>query len=306
MTRPPKLVVLGSCTVDLVLQMPRLPLAGETLFADRSGIFPGGKGLNAAVAASRLGATSAVIGRVGDDALGALLRETLRAEGVNDADVTVDTRTPSGVAVPVVLPGGGNSILAAPGANLTLGVDQAEASRGLIAEADVLVAQFETPMTAVVVAAAIARAAGTRFLLNPAPAQPLPPELWPLVDVLVVNEVEAAMLAPSARDPLGQAMALAANGPRLVAVTLGPDGVVWAGDDGNGASAALPVTAVDTVGAGDAFCAALAVGLAEGRATADAVRFASVVAGLSVTKVGAAPSYPSRREVHDALAAWTP
>ncbi len=302
MSQAPHVVVLGSCTVDLVFQMPRLPLPGETLFADSVGLFPGGKGLNQAIAARRLGARASVIGCVGADALAEVLRRALLVDGVDVGNLSVHETVGTGIAVPIVLPGGGNSILAAPRANLALPLDAIEEARPALASADCFLAQFESPMWAVIAAARIVHDAGGRVILNPAPARAIPDELWPLLDVLVVNEVEAEALAPGLAGPTEQAEALAAHGPSLVVVTLGPEGAVYWSAGQNGATSVFPVaTVVDTVGAGDAFCGALAVALAEGSTVGAAVGFASAVAGISVTRAGAAPSYPTRAELVAAL-----
>lgn len=294
-----RVVALGSCVVDLVFRMPRLPGRGETLFARSAGIYPGGKGLNQAIAARRLGAETTLIANMGDDLFGHYLLELLRGEGVDTRYVARDAANGTGFAAPVVFDDGENSILSAPQANLALQTALVEAAREAIAAAGALLLQFEAPMEANIAAARIARAAGTRVVLNPAPVVAHPPELLALADVLVVNEVEAAMLAGGTH-PAAQARTLL-GGRELAVVTLGEQGAVFATASGEaGVVEAFPVQAIDSVGAGDAFCAALAVALCEGQAAGAAVRFAAAAGALAVTVAGAATSLP-RREAVDRL-----
>lgn len=294
-----RVVALGSCVVDLVFRMPRLPGRGETLFARSAGIYPGGKGLNQAIAARRLGAETTLIANMGDDLFGHYLLELLSGEGVDTRYVARDAANGTGFAAPVVFDDGENSILSAPQANLALQTALVEAAREAIAAAGALLLQFEAPMEANIAAARIARAAGTRVVLNPAPVVAHPPELLALADVLVVNEVEAAMLAGGTH-PAAQARTLL-GGRELAVVTLGEQGAVFATASGEaGVVEAFPVQAIDSVGAGDAFCAALAVALCEGQAAGAAVRFAAAAGALAVTVAGAATSLP-RREAVDRL-----
>ncbi len=294
-----RVVALGSCVVDLVFRMPRLPGRGETLFARSAGIYPGGKGLNQAIAARRLGAETTLIANMGDDLFGHYLLELLSGEGVDTRYVARDAANGTGFAAPVVFDDGENSILSAPQANLALQTALVDAAREAIAAAGALLLQFEAPMEANIVAARIARAAGTRVVLNPAPVVAHPPELLALADVLVVNEVEAAMLAGGTH-PAAQARTLL-GGRELAVVTLGEQGAVFATASGEaGVVEAFPVQAIDSVGAGDAFCAALAVALCEGQAAGAAVRFAAAAGALAVTVAGAATSLP-RREAVDRL-----
>ncbi len=301
---PPRIAVLGSCTLDIIFRMPRLPAAGETLIAESVGVFPGGKGLNQAIAAARLGASAAVIGRVGIDAFGEQLLATLVADGVDVSAIARDASMGSGVAVPIVVPGGDNAILAAPRANLAMTLGDLDPARPIIEAAAAFLLQFETPMEVNLAALRIARAGGVRTILNPAPILPAPPEIYALAEVLVVNEVEAAMLAPDAAgDPRTQARAILERGPATVVVTLGPAGGIAVTRERETIEfLAFPVHAIDSVGAGDAFCGGLAVALSEGFALRAALTFASATAALSVTRSGAAPSYPYRAEVEALVA----
>lgn len=299
---PPRIAVLGSCTVDLVMHVPRQPLPGETLFVDSAALLPGGKGLNQAIAAARLGAEVALLGLVGDDPLADVLLRAAVADGIDTAYLRRDPAKETGIAVPVVMPSGDNSILAAPRANLELSVADVEAAAPALRACDVFVFQLETPIEAVLAAARLARAAGAIVLMNPAPAREIPDDLFTLSDVLVLNEVEAAVFAPGALDEAEQAAALMARGPRLVVVTLGARGGVACDASGCQPFAAFAVDVVDSVGAGDAFCGALAVALAERLDTAAAVRFANGAAALSLTGAGAITSLPRRAELAAFLA----
>ncbi|MBI2765859.1 MAG: ribokinase [Chloroflexi bacterium] len=297
-----RIAVLGSVVADLIFRMPRLPGRGETLFADDVALHPGGKGLNQAIAAKRLGASDvALIGRVGSDPFATFLLETLKREGIGAEFVAMDEAAGTGIAVPVVFPDGSNSIFSAPRASLRITDADVAAAGPAIARADALLLQFEAPMEANLVAARIARGAGVRVVLNPAPVREFPPELLELADVLVVNEVEAAMLGGGGLPPEEQAVTLLRHGAELAVVTLGERGAVFATADGAVAQPAFPVRALDSVGAGDAFCGALTVALVEGQAAGDAVRSACAAGALSVTRAGAAASLPTRAEVERLL-----
>ena len=294
----PRLVVLGSITLDAIFRMARFPAPGETLFAESAAVLPGGKGLNQAVAVARLGAEASLIGRTGDDAFADVMLELARREGIDTSNVT-RAAGQTGIAVPIVVASGENAILAAPGANLELTIAEIEAAAPAIRAADALLVQFETPLPAVARAIEIASGAGTLVVLNPAPVQPFDLELLRLVDVVVVNEVEAAMLAPGVDSHDETARHIQELGPRSVVVTLGPAGGAWASGQGSGRFRAHEVEAVDTVGAGDCFCGALAVALCHGMDLPRAAEFAAAAAAISVTRAGAAPSMPRRSELEE-------
>jgi len=290
-------VVVGSLNMDLVIRVDRLPRPGETVLGNAYETHPGGKGANQAVAAARLGARVRMLGRVGEDLFGEALTTRLTSEGVDTTRV-LKTHGPSGVAFILVDSAGQNQIAVAPGANSRLAPEDlpAESFQG----ATVLLLQLEVPLATVQRAIALGRAAGARVLLNASPVAPLPREAWKGVDVLVVNEVEAAELAdvPQPQTPR-EALALARHlcdlVPRTV-LTLGAQGAVWAGE-AEGHLPAFPVPAVDSTAAGDAFAGALAVALAEGKSLPEAVRFASAAGALATTRPGAQPSLPLRGEV---------
>lgn len=286
--------------MDLVVRAPRLPVLGESLLGHSFQTFAGGKGGNQAVAAARLGADVAMVGKTGADRFGEILRNGLQSEGIDISCVSIDPGVGTGVAVPIVLDGGGNAIFAIPQANLELTAADVEPARAAIQSAGMLMVQCEVGMPATIAAMHIAKASGVPVMLNPAPIVAFPAEMLDLADVIVPNEVEAAALAPEAGgDHLRELATLRSRVGRVV-ITLGEAGAVL--DDGTGVTSVGPfgATAVDSVGAGDAFCGALAVALCEGRTLAEAVRFGNAAGALATTKAGAQASLPRRADV-DAL-----
>jgi len=296
-----RVCVVGSLNMDLVIKAPRLPARGETVTGGEFATFRGGKGANQAVAAARLGAGVSIVGCVGDDLFGRQLLDGLREEGIDTRAVRVDRGTPSGVALITVDPAGHNMIVVAPGANRRLTGADVEAARQAIAEADVLLAQLEVPVEAVLQAARLARARGRPIVLDPAPATPLPGELYENVSVINPNEGEAQRLTGIAVDDeagvRAAAEVLLARGCGAVVIKVGEKGAFVAAGTTREMVEGIAVAAVDTTAAGDAFAGALAVALAEGRDTVAAARFANVVGALSVTRMGAQPSMPTRDEV---------
>jgi ribokinase len=290
----PRIVVVGSCNMDIAVFVERAPERGETVSGTHSKTSPGGKGANQAIAAARLGASVAFVGAVGADAHGKALRAAFEAADVDVSRLrTVEQET--GTAQIVVERSGANRIVVVPGANGTLTALTAE-DRRLIGDSDLLLLQLESPLEAVIEAARVAREAGTRVVLTPAPAQPLPDELTRSLDVLVPNEHEALLLAGA--DELDAAItALAARVPDLV-VTLGERGGVHAGRNGEPAPFATPIVdAVDTTAAGDTFVGALALALGQGDDWPAALELAAAAAALSVARAGASDTMPTADEV---------
>jgi ribokinase len=288
-------VVVGSANADLVIHVARHPGPGETVLGDDVRHFPGGKGANQAVAASRAGgARTAFLGAWGDDDGAALLRASLETGGVVTDHIEV-VDAPTGLAVITVSPDGDNAITVVPGANsrVTLDTDRLE----LVGQAKAVLAQLEIPLD--VVQAAAEKTRGV-FLLNAAPSRPLSTALLAHVDVLIVNEHEAADLAGRSGTPEDLANTLLGTVAAVV-VTLGSQGSLVA-ERGQAAVrvASLPVTPVDTTGAGDTFCGTLAARLAAGDALVEAARQASAAGALAVTKAGAQPSIPTLAEVTQA------
>ncbi|NKZ08392.1 ribokinase [Actinomadura latina] len=289
-----EVVVVGSVNADLVVEVGRRPAPGETVLGSDMVVHPGGKGANQAVAAARLGGRAGIVGRIGDDGHGELLRGALAADGVDLAHLATTPGVPTGVALITIGPDGDNSIIVSPGANARLGPDDVEAARAMIAGASVVSFQLEVPLPAVAAAARAAAEAGGRVVLNLSPPAPVPGELLALCDPLVVNEHEAAFVLDGAGgDARATAAALARSGPRSVVVTLGADGVVVADAEGVTAIPSPKADAVDTTGAGDAFTAALCLRLARGDSLRDAARYATRVGAAAVRRRGAQSSYPT-------------
>ena len=292
-------VVIGSANADLVIRVDRRPAEGETVLGSDLAIYPGGKGANQAVAAARLGARVALLGRVGDDDHGRFLLDTQRAAGVDIAQVRVGGAA-TGVALIVLGPGGDNSIVVSPGANARLTPQDVRAAGETLSRARVLSLQLEIPMATVAEAVRMA-GPGSRVVLNPSPPAPVPPKVLAACDPLVVNEHEAGFLlggdAGPGEAPAGWAAALLARGPRSVVVTLGADGAVAADATGITHVPGVHVNVVDTTGAGDAFTGALAWRLSAGDGLVPAVEFAVRVGAASVTRSGAQSSFPTAEEV---------
>jgi ribokinase len=297
-----KIVVVGSLNMDLVVRMPQIPRPGETLLGGVFKTFPGGKGANQAVAAARLGSNVTMIGCVGDDAFGQEMRSTLAREGIDTTHVLVHPQSATGVALIQVDAAGQNSIAVASGANYELTSADVEEAMRSIEIFDVLVMPLETPLETIYTAARIASRCGARVLLNPAPAQVLKQELLELVDVLLPNEYEAALMTgssalQSASDIRNAAQKLLVLKVKNLIVTMGDRGAMLFDGKTELHIPACMVQAVDSTAAGDCFVGALAVALCEGRSITAAAEFASAAAALSVTRDGAQPSLPRREEV---------
>ncbi|URI08518.1 ribokinase [Aquincola tertiaricarbonis] len=296
----PAIVVLGSLNMDLLMRVPRAPQAGETLLGRSLQHLPGGKGGNQAVSCARQGAAVTLIARVGRDADGDALCAALSADGIRLDAVQRDDTEATGVALVMVEDSAQNRIVVIPGANLTVTLDEAVFAQALQG-AGAFVTQLESPLSVVLRAVALAQAAGCPVVLNPSPMQPLPDALWPQIDTLVVNEVEAAEYTglPVA-DGIGAvaaARALMQRGVRRVVVTLGAQGAVSVDAQAAVWHPSLKVQAVDTTAAGDTFTGALAVALARGAALPEAARRGIRAAALCVTRPGAQPSIPHASEV---------
>ncbi|WP_248322227.1 ribokinase [Caballeronia sp. Sq4a] len=299
-----RVVVVGSLNMDLVARAPRLPKPGETLAGSAFVQAPGGKGANQAVAAARLGAQVAMIGCVGRDANGATLRAGLEAEGIDCAALATSADAPTGVALIIVDDASQNAIVIVAGSNAQVTPAVIDEQEALLARADVIVCQLETPPETVRAALAAGRRLGRTTILNPAPAaSTLPADWFALIDYLIPNELEAATLSGIAiatpDDARRAARVLKEKGARNVIVTLGAQGVfALLGDDSDGQHLPSPkVEAVDTTAAGDTFIGGFAAELARGSAVADAIAFGQRAAALAVTREGAQPSIPRRSEI---------
>lgn len=302
MYKPPKIFVMGSFVVDLMAFAPHLPVPGETVKGGPFEIGAGGKGANQAVAARRCGAEVSMITKIGHDSFGQLGLDNFRAEGINTDHVLYDQENGTGVALILLdRSSAQNMILVAPQACENISREEIRHAEQFIAGADIVVTQLETNLEAVLEFAQIARAHKVPLILNPAPYQSVPDELYTLIDWLTPNETEAAQLTEMALDTLDDARRVAdeliCKGAQNVIITLGGKGC-WLRTAQMAVH--LPprqVDVVDTTGAGDAFNGGFAYALASGMAPESAAQFASDVAALSVTRVGTAKAMPYREEI---------
>ncbi|WP_316162146.1 ribokinase [Bradyrhizobium sp. SZCCHNRI20481] len=300
-----RIVVAGSINMDVVATAERHPRIGETVAGRSVMYFPGGKGANQAVAAAKLGAPTALIGRLGRDAFGEQLRAFLTAQGIDLTAVKDSAGASTGTAI-ITLAQADNTIVVISGTNAEVSADDvAQVSLG---SGDVAVSQFEIPQATITAFFQRAKTAGATTILNPAPASAFDSTLFALVDVLVLNETELSFLAgielgnaPTPQQVNEAVRALKPRDDQTVCVTLGARGAVAV----SGAEARLvegrAVKAVDTTGAGDCFVGALAARLSQGAAIADAIGYANIAASISVQRMGAGPSMPTAEEVRALL-----
>ncbi len=303
----PKIVVVGSSNTDMVVKGARIPVPGETVC---DGVFttaPGGKGANQAVAAARAGGDVVFVARVGDDMFGKQAIEGFVRDGIDVSLIQRDPQLASGVALIIVDATGDNSIAVALGANAALSPTDVDAAADAIKNAKMVVMQLETPLKTIARAAKLAKAANVPVLLDPAPApsEPLPQEIMECVTVIKPNETEAARLTGIEVVDVASAKLAAEKllelGVETAIVTLGAEGSYVATKSGIRKSvSAKRVQAVDATAAGDCYSGALAVALAEGQDLDAALEFASKAAALSVQKMGAQPSLPTREEIENA------
>ena len=293
------MIVFGSINIDLVATAPRLPVAGETLLGRDFFQTPGGKGANQAVALAKLGVPTQMVGRVGGDSFGAELINNLKASGVQTDNVFVDETVSSGVATIAVNDAGENQIIIIPGANGRVNQSDVERLSPLLPGATTLLLQFEIPISTVIAAASSARQAGVSVILDPAPAQmDVPAELYPLVDIITPNEVEAGQLVGfpvfGEESAKKAATVLLQRGVKCAIVKLGAKGVFCATPEETFFVPAFLVQVVDTVAAGDAFNGGLAAALFEGQSIRQAVVWGAAAGAMAATKPGAQPSLPDR------------
>jgi ribokinase len=305
MRSQPNVVVVGSVNMDVVSVVAAFPRPGETVHARSTAFHHGGKGANQAVAAAAAGATVDFIGAVGDDAFAEPLAAGLAARGVGVAGLA-RKHTTSGQAFITVNAAGQNTIVLSAGANGEITASDAEAQAPRIAQANTLLTQNEIPWEPTIAAMTLAHSAGARVLYNPAPAAEPPSEVYPLVDIICLNEIEAAALThrpvASLADAALAAGDLLARGPRQVIVTLGALGSLYLDAEGRRIETPIfPTTVVDTTGAGDTFIGMYAVASTQMDAAA-ALRFATAASALCVTRPGAQESIPTRAEVEAFLA----
>jgi len=298
-----KIVVIGSSNTDMIIKTGKIPRPGETVIGGAFHMAAGGKGANQAVAAARAGGDVTFIARVGDDVFGRQAIEGFKRHGIKVEYVLKDRRAASGMALIIVGQDGENSIAVASGANANFSPDDVVKAARAIGAADVCLLQLETPLETVKAAARIAASKGVPVILNPAPARRLDNNLLRKISILTPNETETEILTgikiKNEPDMAKAAQKLMARGVKSVLITLGARGVFVASQGIRQTIPAFKVKAVDTTAAGDVFSGALAVAFAEGRSLNDAARFANAAAAISVARLGAQPSAPTRKEIEE-------
>jgi ribokinase len=297
-----RVVVIGSINTDLVVRVSAFPVPGETVVGSSFNTYAGGKGANQAAAAARLDASVSMVGAVGDDAYSPERLADLRDAGVDVSGIQIREQTPGGIAVIQVDDSGQNQIVIVPGANGTVSPDDVRGFLSdLLEDGDLLCAQYELPLETVRAALEIAHSEGAKTVVNTAPIVDRSADLLGLIDVLVVNEIEAGQLLGRGPVALSEAAGAAAElmtmGPEVVFTTLGASGAVIR-DRGQCVEIPAPqVEVVDTTGAGDACVGAFVAALSEGQSIADAARFAVFAGSFAVQRPGAQPSQPTRQEL---------
>lgn len=293
-------LVVGSFVTDLAFTVPSRPEPGEVIIATEFGEYRGGKGYNQAVALARMGASVTMVGCVGDDDRGAAILAALDAEGVDRTRVLTQRGIPTGIAVPIITPDGDVAFVHHPGTNRRVSPEHTAD----LPDCDVLCVQGEVPAAASEAAAQRVRNRGGHVVVNPAPVHDITPGLRDLATVLVPNEIEARALLGDvvAPDAGGPELAGALSGAgRTAVVTMGAAGAAWATPDESGIATPPTITAVDATGAGDSFCAALALRLGEGAEMDAAVTFACAAGAHAATVAGAEPGLPTRADVQALL-----
>lgn len=302
------ITVVGSLSLDLVVQTPRRPGKGETISGTNFATFVGGKGNNQALAAARAGAAVRMVGRVGKDAYGEQIARTLAETGVDTSCLYRDTEIGTGIANIWVDPAGDNSIVIVPQANSRLSPEDVNRAASSITGAAIVLLQMEIPLETTIAAARLAHQAGVIVALNPAPAPPggVPVELLKVVDLLIPNETEAQLLCgmpiTDQKSAVQAAEQLQKLGPKRVIITLGSQGALLLDESSEARLVpSFPVKAVDTTAAGDAFCGALAAALARGESLKEATVYGCAAGAMATTKPGAEPSLPTSAQIAELL-----
>jgi ribokinase len=301
----PKIVVVGSLNMDLVVQVSRIPKPGETVLGNTFHTAAGGKGANQAVAAARLGAQVTMVGCVGDDDYGQALVQGLQADDVDTRFIRRDRKHHTGVALITVGENGENSIVVISGANWHITQSDIDIAANELANADILVLQLETPIEIVEYAASIAHDHHVPIILNPAPARALSSKLLNCITYLVLNESEASLLSGiMVRDLATAELAIASlrrQGVEVVILTMGSQGAYGSDVSGSIAVPAFPVEVIDTTAAGDAFIGGLTFAIGNKQPLEEAVRIAAAAGALATTKAGAQPSLPYAIQVEQLI-----
>ena len=295
------ILVFGSINMDLTTYVPKLPRPGETLRGSSFITVPGGKGSNQAVACARLGTKTYFVGRVGKDAFGPEVLEIVKKEGVDISQAIIDPKSGTGLAVISVDENAENSIIIISGANLALDNSDVERAKTLMEDATVLMLQLEASLEPTFETAKAANQKGMKVILDPAPAYPIPQDVFPFIDFITPNEVETEALVgfkpANQEDAARAAKALKEKGVRTAIIKMGSLGAYYDSPEGSGFVRAFKVNAIDTVAAGDAFNAGLAVAISEGKSVSDAVRWGAAAGAIATTRKGALPSMPHRDEM---------
>jgi ribokinase len=296
-----KIVVIGSINTDMVVKTLKLPVPGETILGGKFLMTPGGKGANQAVAAARLGGNVSFIGKIGSDIFGKESKTILKSENINTSYLFIDKINPSGVALITVDKNGENCIVVASGSNACLSVSDIETAKDLILSSDIIVVQLEIPIETVEYIVDLCNNNDKTVILNPAPATKLSDKLLSKVSVIIPNETEAELLTGVKVSDLASAEQaaryLSDKGIPVVVVTLGSKGALLCTSNETQYIPAPLVESVDTTGAGDVFCGALALSLSKGIELAASVGFANKAASISVTRMGAQASAPYINEI---------
>lgn len=297
-----KIMVIGSLNMDSVVETPYMPKAGETISGKSVELIPGGKGANQAYAAGKLGGNVGMIGAVGADAFGTVLKENLEKVGVDTAGVEVMEGETTGQAFITVDSKGENSIIIIAGTNGLVTKEMVDKQRKLIEESDIVIMQLEIPIETVVYAKELARSLGKQIIVDPAPAvADLPEHFWEGIDYIKPNETELSILTGkdihTRQDAIEGARTLIGKGVGAVLVTLGGDGCLYVTGTKDRLFPAAKVKAVDTTAAGDSFTAGFALALSEGKTYEEAICFGQKVSAIAVTRKGAQTSVPTRKEV---------
>ncbi|AAM23503.1 ribokinase [Caldanaerobacter subterraneus subsp. tengcongensis MB4] len=296
-----KIVVVGSINMDIVIRVPRIPVVGETVIAYDLKNYGGGKGANQAVSIARLGGNVSMIGRVGNDEYGQKLYRDLKSNGVGVEGIEFDSETPTGTAYINVSEKGENNIVVYQGANKRLNMTQIKRYEHFFDEAEICLLQLEIPIETVKFVVDLCYSRGIKVILNPAPAYELPDTVLEKVYILTPNETELAFLSKSKIETIEDirkaSKYLLDKGVQNVITTIGEKGSYFINKNTEKLFDAIKVTAVDTTAAGDSFTGALAFALSKGEKIEDAIRFATFVAALTVTKEGAQTSLPYKEEV---------
>ncbi|HTE29414.1 MAG TPA: ribokinase [Chryseolinea sp.] len=297
------IIVVGSSNTDMVIKAKTFPIPGETILGGEFFMFPGGKGANQAVAAARLGGRITLIAKLGDDIFGKQALKQFKEEGIQTQFIVSDNEHPTGVALITVDAKGENTIVVAQGSNAHLSPSDVRRAQDEIKASSIVLIQLEIPLETVMAATILAHEHGKKVILNPAPAMPLPDELFRYLHILTPNRSEAeAITGVSVVDTHTASIAaeiIRKKGVPYVVITLGSEGAFIFDESGGRLIPGKKVTAIDSTAAGDIFNGALAVALSEGKLLDDAVGFANSAAALSVTRMGAQASAPFRTELND-------